>query len=181
MNYPIMVDNAFYCLRTQSLEQYKSQIVRLISDAYYSLDRYYTRLAYSSGKNFDNYAFANVRALVMLAMQGNNIISESKEYDVYRRFCDKANYDYLSYSELVRSVRDLTTGDYISATKSIVSARSAMESTNYQNLVYGLIMLAIFEEGRFTESMYGFFKIFFNSPEDNCPSSYQRLMSEVYG
>ncbi|MBQ8380309.1 MAG: hypothetical protein IJY18_00285 [Clostridia bacterium] len=180
MNFPIMVDNAYYCLRTQSPDEYKNQIVRLISDAYYALDRCMDALSYSVNKSTEGFAFSLIKNIMLLMMTENNSISYSKEYDVYCRFCQKVGYEPVSQSALTGHQSRLTDNNYINTIKSISYHREKMNSTNYQNLIYGLIMLAIIDEGRFTEDMYTVLKPFFNSSADRCPS-YRELMSEVYG
>ena len=175
-----MVDNAYYCRRTQSLDAYKDQTARLISEGYYAIERYYSRAAYSSGRDFTGYALGVVRTTMLCLMGANFNISSSKEYDVYCRFCNKSGYNPSSFNGLLQFETKLTTREYVIAAQAIIDARNHIDSTNYQNLIYGFIMLAIIDDGQFTEEIYEFIKLFFNSSEDVCPS-YRALMSEVYG
>jgi len=180
MNFPIMVDNALYCLRTQSLEQYTDQAARLISDGYYAIDRYYTRAYYGTGTDVSNSAFALIKRAMTFFFVLDAKIYHRGEFDIYKKVCDKVGYTSTDVNTLISYADKQRFNDYVDYISRIIRLRGEMESTNYQNLVYGLIMIAVMTDGTLTERAYSALLPFFNQSSDIKPS-YRELMSEVFG
>lgn len=178
MDFVIMVDNAFYCKRTYTPEAFEDQAARLLSDGHYALDRWGDAMAYKTGTPNNNTMFAFLKNVVMFFVAFDGQLRQG-EYNVYKKWCKKCGYNPSSANELSAYSDRYSVSEYVKNVDMLARLREEIDSTHYQNMVYGLIMLAVYCENVFTEEAYNVLKRFFRPGFDNCPS-YRELVSQIY-
>ena len=178
MDFVIMVDNAFYCKRTYTPEAFEDQAARLLSDGHYALDRWGDAMAYKTGTPNNNTMFAFLKNIVMFFVAFDGQLRQG-EYNVYKKWCKKCGYIPSSGNELSAYSDRYSVSEYVKNVDILARLREEIDSTHYQNMVYGLIMLAVYCENVFTEEAYNVLKRFFRPGFDNCPS-YRELVSQIY-
>ena len=178
MDFVIMVDNAFYCKRTYTLDAYEDQAARLLSDGHYALERWGDQMAYKTGKSQGNLMFAFLKNVMMFFIAFDGQLRQG-EYNIYKKWCKKCGFTPSSASELSAYSDRYSVSEYVKNVDLLARVRDEIDSTHYQNMVYGLIMLAVSCESTFTEEAYNVLKRFFRSGVDNCPS-YRELLSQIY-
>lgn len=178
MDFVIMVDNAFYCKRTYTPEAFEDQAARLLSDGHYALDRWGDAMAYKTGTPNNNTMFAFLKNVVMFFVAFDGQLRQG-EYNVYKKWCKKCGYIPSSGNELSAYSDRYSVSEYVKNVDILARLREEIDSTHYQNMVYGLIMLAVYCENVFTEEAYNVLKRFFRPGFDNCPS-YRELVSQIY-
>ncbi len=178
MDFVIMVDNAFYCKRTYTPEAFEDQAARLLSDGHYALDRWGDAMAYKTGTPNNNTMFAFLKNVVMFFVAFDGQLRQG-EYNVYKKWCKKCGYIPSSGNELSAYSDRYSVSEYVKNVDMLARLREEIDSTHYQNMVYGLIMLAVYCENVFTEEAYNVLKRFFRPGFDNCPS-YRELVSQIY-
>ena len=178
MDFVIMVDNAFYCKRTYTPEAFEDQAARLLSDGHYALDRWGDAMAYKTGTPNNNTMFAFLKNVVMFFVAFDGQLRQG-EYNVYKKWCKKCGYIPSSGNELSAYSDRYSVSEYVKNVDMLARLREEIDSTHYQNMVYGRIMLAVYCENVVTEEAYNVLKRFFRPGFDNCPS-YRELVSQIY-
>ena len=177
INLEMLVSNAYRCSKEFSYDQYVNQTVDFLYQGFYNFD-------FDGGPIIDKYrgknpdpAFTIVHNFVTFFVYNDGKLFRN-EYDVYCKMCDKCGHKFYSPDELRDFHSSLTASDFRGITSFIRLLREHINSSFFQNFIYGLVMLSLMDTGEFNESAYN---IIYNvlSPIDNCPS-YRTLMSQVF-
>ena len=178
INLETLVSNAYYCSKNFGYDQYVNQTVDLIYQGFCNFDM-------SGGPVLDKYrntspdpAFTIVHNYVTFFVYNDGRLYRN-EYDAYCKLCDKCGHKFYSPDELSNHRCKLTAGDFRGTASFIKLLREHVNSSFFQNFIYGIIMLSLMDTGEFTESAYDLIQAVLSPNIDNCPS-YNTLMSSVF-
>ena len=178
INLESLVSNAYRCRKSFNYDQYVDQTVDLIYQGFCNFD-------FDGGPVIDKYrntnpdpAFTIVHNYVTFFVYDDGRLYR-EEYDVYCKLCNKCGHNYYSLDELTDHRRKLTAGDFRGTASFIRLLREHVNSSFFQNFIYGIIMLSFLDTGEFRESAYNLIQAVLSPGLDNCPS-YNVLMSRVY-
>ena len=178
INLETLVSNAYYCSKNYSYDQYVNQTVDLIYQGFCNFDM-------SGGPVLDKYkntspypAFTIVHNFVTFFVYGDGKLYRN-EYDAYCKLCEKCGHKFYSPDEFVGHRNKLTGGDFRGTASLIKLLREHVNSSYFQNFIYGIIMLSLMDSGEFRETAYTFIQAVLSLGVDDCPP-YNTLMSRVY-
>ncbi len=178
INLETLVSNAYYCKKNFSYDQYVNQTVDLIYQGFYNfdldggpvLDQYRTKYKYPE--------FTIVHNYVTFFVYNDGRLYQN-EYDTYCKFCEKCGHNFFSPDELMNHRKKLTASDFRGTASLITMLREHINSSFFQNFIYGMVMLSLMDTGEFNQSAYTLIQAVLSPNIDNCPS-YQTLMSKVF-
>ena len=178
INLESLVSNAYRCKKSFSYDQYVDQTVDLIYQGFCNFD-------FDGGPVIDKYrntnpdpAFTIVHNYVTFFVYDDGRLYR-EEYDIYCKLCDKCGHKFYSLDELTDFRRKLTAGDFRGTASFIRLLREHVNSSFFQNFIYGIIMLSFIDTGEFRESAYNLIQAVLSPGFDNCPP-YNVLMSKVF-
>lgn len=174
----MLISNAYYCKKNFSYDQYINQTVDMLYQGFFNFD-------FDGGPVLDKYrdkykdpAFRIVHHLVVFFVYDNGSLYQ-REYDVYCKLCEKCGHRYFSLDELLKFRKELTQADLRGLTSFIRLLREHINESFFQNFIYGLVMLALLDNGELSESAYCGIRSVLKPGFDNC-EDYRTVMSRVY-
>ena len=178
INMETLVSNAYYCKKNFSRDQYIDQAADLIYQGFYNFD-------FDGGPVLDKYrntskdpAFTIVHNLVTFFVYDDSRLFQN-EYDTYCKLCDKCGHKFYTPDELMDHRKILTQNDFRALTSFVKMLREHVNSSFFQNFIYGLVMLSLMDTGELRQSAYAIIQAMLSPNIDNCPS-YSTLMSNVF-
>lgn len=178
INMETLVSNAYHCSKNFSYDQYVDQTVDLLYQGFYNFD-------FDGGPVLDKYrntskdpAFTIVHNFVTFFVYNDSRLYRN-EYDAYCKLCDKCGHNFYSPDELAEHREKLTPSDLRGLVSFIRLLREHINSSYFQNFIYGLVMLSLMDDGELRESAYTIIQAVLSPNMDYCPS-YNTLMSTVY-
>ena len=178
IDFVIMVDNAYYCKRTKSLQECSDLAAKLLSDGYCGFNQWGNVTAYQAGKENADTMFKYLQNIIIFSFFNDNTVRQS-EYNAYVKWCSNAGYRAMTPSELTTQRNSLPYQKFLDAYDLLLGLRHRIDSAYYHNFVYGLVLMAVVSEGSFTKWSYDLYKRLLTPGYDNCPD-YNSLMNQVY-
>ncbi len=178
IDFVIMVDNAYYRRRSNSLQENAELAAKLLTDGHYGFSRWFDQIAYQNGDGNEGKMFYYIQSILIYAFFNDGVIRQS-EYNAYCKFCSNTGHTPKSPSEMTTHYNKFPTSEFIKGFDVLAALRDKVDSTYYHSFLYGLVLLAVNSEGQFTERAYNLFTRLLTPGYDNCPSYYS-LMQQVY-
>lgn len=177
IDFVTLVNNAYYCQKYQSYEEYTTLTADLLNQGYVNFDMFGSDILAKYAKGKPDAAFTLVHNLLTLFVYSDTRLRQN-EYDVYVKFCEKSNHNSFDPSQLREHRLQFTSGDLSASTSLVRELRGSISPSYYQNFVYGLVLLSLMDTGSFTSDSYEIISGLLSSSVDNCPS-YGNLMAQV--
>ena len=178
INLETLVSNAYYCKKNFSYDQYVNQTVDLIYQGFHNFDL-------NGGPVLDKYrntnkdpAFTIVHNYFAFFVYNDGRLYQN-EYDTYCKFCEKCGHKFFNPDELMNHRKKLEASELRGTISFIKLLREHINSSFFQNFIYGMVMLSLMDTGEFNQSAYTLIQAVLSPSFDNCPS-YQTLMSQVF-
>ncbi len=173
-----LVSNAYYCKKNFTYNQYVDQVVDLLCQGFRNMDMFGDAVL-SKYSHVSKYpAFTLCHNFITIFIYEDNRLFQN-EYDVYTKWCEKCGHNFFTVQELTDHRRKLDDRDFKGLSSLLREIREHINSSYFQNFVYGIVMLSLLDDGEFSQYTYNGLSWILNKNVDNFPP-YSQLMSTVY-